>query len=262
MGGYSYGSSLQVALDEDGVLLATLNRPRKKNAFDGELRHGLRDLFQRAGRDVEVRCFVLTGAGGAFSSGADLTAEDRRPWPTSAAEPAFAWCLDLLQMPKPTIAAIDGVAAGGGLGLSLLCDIRICTDRARLIPLWLKRAIHPDDLVTWTLPRLVGYSRALTWLYLADDIPLDECLQCGLVQEICSAGDLQGKASGLATRLARSPTTHLALAKQAVLKGLNEDPFGAAMLESWGQDRARDTEDNKEGVRAFREKTTPDFKGH
>ena len=124
---------------------------------------------------------VWTGAGRGFCSGADLSGDSGATWPTSAEEPLFAWCLDLT-LNKPTIAAINGPAAGGGLGLALLCDIRICADSARLVPVWLSRAIHPDDLITWTLPRLVGYSRALKYLWLAEDIPLEEAQRIGLIE--------------------------------------------------------------------------------
>ena len=168
------------------MLTATLNRPERLNAFDGELREAIYNMLTDVRDDDNVRVLVLTGAGRAFCSGADLGAADQRKWPSRDHEPRFMWCVDLLEMPKPTIAAIDGVAAGGGLGLALLCDIRICSDRARLIPIWNKRAIHPDDLVTWTLPKLVGYSRALTWLYLADDIPLEDARSTGLVMDVCA----------------------------------------------------------------------------
>jgi len=256
---YDYCEELRVELDADGVLLATLNRPEKKNAFNAALRQAIRDLLRDAKSDERVRVLVFTGAGGAFGSGADLS--DLSPWPSSTTEPLFAWCLDLLEMPKPTIAAISGVAAGGGLGLALLCDIRICSDTARLIPVWLQRAIHPDDLVTWTLPRLVGYSRALTWLYLAKDIPLDEAEQAGLINKRCTDDALMATTMELARTLAKAPTAHLALTKQAVLRGLSREPWDAAMIESWGQAKAFDTEDFREGIAAFHEKRRPVFRG-
>ena len=258
---YEYCDALRCEQSASGVLTATLNRPERKNAFNGELRVAIRDMLSDAREDDSVRALVITGAGGAFCSGADLTAEDRRPWPTRNAEPMFAWCVDLLEMPKPTLAAVEGVAAGGGLGLALLCDIRFCSSDARLIPIWSKRAIHPDDLVTWTLPRLVGYSRALAWLYLAEDIPVDEALATGLIREVCAPEDTLPRAQQLGERLAAGPTRHYALTKQAVLRGLTRDPKDAAMLEAWGQDRALASDDFREGIEAFKARRDPNFKG-
>ncbi|MDE0223647.1 MAG: enoyl-CoA hydratase/isomerase family protein [Gammaproteobacteria bacterium] len=261
MPNYQYCDALQAELSETGVLTATLNRPERLNAFDGELREAIYNMLADVREDGDVRALVLTGAGRAFCSGADLGAADQRKWPSRPHEPRFMWCVDLLEMPKPTIAAIHGAAAGGGLGLALLCDIRICSDRARLIPIWNKRAIHPDDLVTWTLPRHVGYSRALTWLYLAEDIPLDEAKSTGLVMDICSPEDLMPRAQALAEKLAAGPTLNYALTKQAVLRGLLREPKDSAMIEVWGQNRASESEDREEGVRAFRERRAPVFKG-
>lgn len=258
---YQYGDSLQTELSETGVLTATLNRPERLNAFDGELREAIYNMLGDVRDDGDVRALVLTGAGRAFCSGADLSAPDQRKWPSRPHEPRFMWCVDLLEMPKPTIAAIHGAAAGGGLGLALLCDIRICSDRARLIPIWNKRAIHPDDLVTWTLPRHVGYSRALMWLYLAEDIPLDDARSTGLVMDVCAPEDLLPRAQALAEKLAAGPTLHYALTKQAVLRGLIREPKDSAMIEVWGQNRASESEDREEGVRAFRERRAPVFKG-
>ena len=258
---YGELSGLLVTRDSKGVVIATLNRPERLNAFDGGLRYSLRHFIDRATRDEDARAVMLTGAGRAFSSGADLGAEDKRGWPTGLSEPAFAWCSDLLQMPKPTVAAINGVAAGGGLGLSLLCDLRICADDARLIPVWNRRGIHPDDLVTWTLPKLVGYSRALYWLYRASDIPLEEAVSTGLILECVPNKHLHSRATQLTEELAAGPTTQLALTKNAVLKGLISTPIDSALLESWGQDRTSMTSDRVEGVKAFLEKRPPQFTG-
>ena len=252
---------LTATLDDAGVLVATLDRPERLNAFNGPLRRSIRRLIDTVATDDDVRVLVITGNGRGFCSGADLTAEDRSPVPVAPHDPAFAWCVDLLEMPKPTIAAVNGVAAGGGLGFALLCDIRICSTEARLLPIWMKRAIHPDDLITWTLPRLVGLGRAYEWLYLADEIPLDEARAAGLVRTVVEPDQLLPTTLELAHRLAAMPPMHLALTKQALLKAQTGDPWAAATIESWGQAKALSSDDFREGVAAFRERRQPRFTG-
>ena len=257
----NYPEELQVDHRDNGVVIATMTRPEVLNALNGSMRIAIRQLVTDVKSDSSVRALVLTGAGNAFCSGADLRAEDSRPWPRGPADPEFSWCVDLLEMPKPTIAVINGVAAGGGLGIALLCDFRFCSDDTRLIPVWSKRGIHPDDLITWTLPRLAGYSRALKWLYSGDDIPLEDAVHCGLIEPLVPKTELMDKAAGLADQLAAGPTVQYALTKQAVLKSLVREPWDSAALESWGQDKARQTQDFKEGIKAFQERRPPEFKG-
>ena len=261
MPSYRAYDDLQTEIDDDGVLVATLDRPERLNAFNGPLRRSIRTLLDDVVGDDDVRVLVLTGNGRGFCSGADLTAEDRSPVPAAAHDPAFVWCVDLLEMPKPTIAAVNGIAAGGGLGFALLCDIRICSTEARLLPIWLERAIHPDDLITWTLPRLVGLGRALHWLYLAEEIPLDEAERSGLVQSVVAPDALLPAAHDLASRLAAMPPMHLALTKRSVLRGQTREPWDAAVIESWGQTKAFASDDFKEGIAAFKERRPPRFTG-
>lgn len=261
MTNYADYDELRTDLDDDGVLVATLDRPDRLNAFNGPLRKSIKQMIDEVAVDDAVRVLVITGEGRGFCSGADLTAEDRSPVPVAPHDPAFAWCVDLLEMPKPTIAAVNGVAAGGGLGFALLCDIRVCSSDARLLPIWMKRAIHPDDLITWTLPRLVGLGRAFEWLYLADEIPLDQALAAGMVQSVVEPEQLMSTTLDLAHRMAAMPPMHLALTKQALLKGQTSGPWEAAAIESWGQTKALGSDDFKEGVAAFRDRRPPKFTG-
>ena len=256
-----YPEELQVDHRKNGVVIATMNRPEVLNALNGSMRIAIRQLVTDVKKDPSARALILTGAGNAFCSGADLRAEDSRPWPRGPADPEFSWCVDLLEMPKPTIAVVNGVAAGGGLGIALLCDFRFCSQGTRLIPVWSKRGIHPDDLITWTLPRLAGYSRALKWLYSGDDIPLEDAAHSGLIEPLIEESILMDQAIEFADRLAAGPTVQYALTKQAVLKSLTREPWDSAALESWGQDKARQTQDFKEGIKAFQERRPPEFKG-
>ncbi len=260
IGSYQGYEDFLVEKRPDGVVIGTLNRPEVLNALGGGLRLSIRRFIHEVGQDPEARVLVFTGAGRGFCSGADLTTGGPG-WPAAPTDSGFAWCVDLLSLNKPTIAAINGAAAGGGLGLTLLCDIRVCSDRARLIPIWLKRAIHPDDLVTWTLPRLAGYSRALKYLWLAEDIPLDEAERTGLIEKVVPADQLMEYTLNLASRLAKGPLLHMGLTKQAVLKQLQHDPWQAAMYESWSASRAASSPDGQEGRAAFRERREPAFKG-
>lgn len=261
MSPYRSYEELTAHIDDAGILVATLDRAERLNAFNGTLRRSIRRLLDDVATDNDVRVLVITGAGRGFCSGADLTAQDRSPVPAAPHDPLFAWCVDLLEMPKPTIAAINGVAAGGGLGFALLCDIRICSTEARLLPIWMKRAIHPDDLVTWTLTRAVGLSRALRWLYLAEEIPLDEAEATGLVDSVVAPDRLLDEAMTMAGQLAAMPPMHLALTKQSVLRGLTREPWDAAAMESWGQTKALSSNDFKEGIAAFKERRPPRFTG-
>ena len=261
MSSYEGYTGVAVEARADGVVVATLNRPERLNSFNGVMREDIHRLLGEVASDNEARVLVMTGAGRAFCSGADLTAEDRRGWPIPAHQPGFEWCTQLLEMPKPTICALNGLAAGGGLGLALLFDIRVCADDARLLPIWMKRAIHPDDLITWTLPRLVGYSRALEWLYTAEEIPVGVALASGMVNHVRPTDEVLPAALELATELAAGPPMHMALTKQAVMRGLSGTGRESALLESWGQTKALASHDFQEGLAAFKEKRPPVFQG-
>ena len=262
IGSYEGYEDFLVEKHDNGVVVGTMNRPERLNALGGGLRPSIVRFIREVRDDPEARVLVLTGAGRGFCSGADLSPDGSgEQWPAGLQDPRFAWTAELIGLRKPTIAAVNGAAAGGGFGITLLCDMRIASDRARFIPIWLKRAILPDDLVHWTLSRLGGYSRALKYIYLAEDIPLDEAERVGLVEKVVPHEEFWDYTMEFAGRLAKLPPIHAGVMKQTVLKSLFLDPWGTAMLDQASGSFVAGLKDGEEGRAAFRERREPVFRG-
>ena len=187
----------------DGVVTATMNRPERRNALDAELFEALRALFVEVGERADDRVLVLTGAGGAFSSGGDLTpaapsGDDARTVLRRFGRTAQA----LFDCPKPVIAAVDGVAAGAGMSLALGCDLIVASDRARFALLFVRRGLALDCGASWLAPRRVGPGRAAELALLGDWVDAVEAERIGLVNRVVAADDLAAAAHEWAARLA------------------------------------------------------------
>jgi enoyl-CoA hydratase/carnithine racemase len=248
----------------DHIAAVTLNRPDVRNAMNTALREAMLARFTALATDDDVRVIVVTGAGDrAFSAGADIRESVEPLVPTQFREQRrridFRQAMD--RCPQPIIAAIRGIALGGGLELALACDIRIAADDALLGLTEINLAIIPGGGGTQRLPRLIGRGKALEMILTGARIGAAEALHLGLVERVVPAADVKTAAQELARELAGKAPVALRYAKEAVVKGLEMSLADGHRLEGDLSTLLRTTEDRLEGARAFLEKRKPNWKG-
>lgn len=247
---------------EGSVATITLNRPAVLNALNRDLMGALRQAVDSAARDADVRAVVVTGAGRAFSAGADLASSGPRTDSGTLLRDVYhPVILAMRRMPKPIITAVNGVAAGAGMSIALAGDIILAGQSASFLQAFSKIGLVPDAGGTWFLPRLVGDSRARAMAILAEKIPADDAERFGLVWKIFPDEQLLAEAQKMAAHLAAMPTRAYALIKQAYSATQHNDLPAQLELEADLQVQAGATEDFKEGVAAFLAKRPPQFKG-
>jgi 2-(1,2-epoxy-1,2-dihydrophenyl)acetyl-CoA isomerase len=244
-----------------GVLTLTMNRPERKNALDRALADALVAALDEAEASADVRAVVLTGAGDAFCSGGDLGGGPDPGHSLSIlrriARPAEA----LYRFSKPTLARVDGVAAGAGWNLALGCDLVVASERARFAQIFARRGLTLDMGGSWLLPRLVGLHRAKQIAMLAEWHSAEQALALGLVNRVVPAAGLDAAVDEWARRLAAGPPVALALTKRLLGESLGRS-FGEAIeAENAAQSVNLGTQDTREGFRAFFEKREPRFEG-
>ena len=247
--------------DHDGLLVLTLARPERLNALTPELLHQLRDALRSAARSDAVRAVLLTGEGRAFSAGQDLGAvpQDRDYSRVLADYIPVIEAFHALE--KPTVAAVNGVAAGAGMSLALACDLRVMAKGAFFQTAFSGIGLVPDAGMSYFLPRLVGLSRALDWCYRSPRIGPEEAVACGLVSAVFPDESFLQAALDFARPLANGPTRAFALTKRALWRNLDVELSDALRYEARSQALAGATEDHAEGLAAFREKRQPRFRG-
>ena len=250
------------------ILTITLNRPQKLNAFNHELFTELLHAFDRADADDEVRVIIVTGAGRAFCAGADLSggAETFRRNAEQAdgaphRETGGMLTLRIFDCTKPVIAAINGPAIGVGLTMTLGMDIRLAADSARFGLVFARVGIVPEACSSWFLPRLVGISQALRWIYTGEVFGAEQALAHGLVSEVHPTDGLLNAARALAADIAANTSgLSVALSRQMLWKMLAaEHPMAAHRVESRVIRDVAGRADAQEGIRAFLEKRPPRF---
>ena len=251
---------------DDPVAIIRLNRPERLNAFTRSTLAEIRSAVEAAAADRRVVGIVITGAGRGFCAGLDVevltevTSSDEPPATTPPDEVPGMFTY-LLEVPKPVIAALNGVAAGGGLILALMSDLRFAASTASLTTIFLKRGLAAEHGVTWLLPRLVGLSRALDLIWMSDRIGAEEALRIGLVDRVVEPENLLQSACDYVRRLAEtSPPVSIAAAKRLVYGHVGTDYATALRETEVVQNELAVAPDASEGTRAFLEKRTPRFK--
>ena len=249
------------------VLTVTLNRPDKLNAFNEPMHQGLQAAFAEAEADDGIRAVLITGAGRAFCAGQDLS---ERVMGEGGDPPDLGETLERLyeplvrriaDLPKPVVAAVNGIAAGAGCNLALICDLIVAGRSAQFIEAFCRIGLVPDAGGTWALPRAVGMQRALGMALTGDAIDAERALAFGLVWQVVDDDALLDEGLDLARRLAAGPTTALGLTKRLLRSAPTNDLEAQLALEREAQREAGRTADFREGVRAFVEKRDARFSG-
>ncbi|MFR9773743.1 enoyl-CoA hydratase/isomerase family protein [Nocardia sp. SC052] len=254
---------------DGGVATLTLNRPAILNALSWASWAEIETVIARVNTDDDVKVLIVTGEGRGFCSGTDLSgldpgaAADSRPrrGRSGKIRSRELTTADVYHCKKPVIAAVNGVAAGGGLSLALACDIRIASTNASFSAVFVRRALVADTGTTWYLPRIVGVDRALELIYTGRMIEAAEALEIGLVTEVVTHDMLLERATELAREIAAGPSFVIELDKRLVRESFGRRLEDQIELEQMMRIRTRDTEDAKEGVQAFRERRRPIFRG-
>ena len=261
---------------ENGVLWITLNRPDAGNAMKAEMRNQIADWLDEASGDPTVRAIVITGAGEkGFCTGADLRGGRTQAAPRPEGVPErivgdaarmirTGWQRlvgSILDCEKPVIAGVNATAAGGGMHLALACDLVIMAEEARLIEVFVRRGIAPDAGGAYLLTRLVGPQKAKELFFFGDDVSATDAERIGIVNKVVPRAELEKTLTEWAERLARGPTKAIGFAKWLTNRALDSDRHGAFWDEGYAQELTNTTEDSTEGMRAFAERRSPEFKG-
>jgi enoyl-CoA hydratase/carnithine racemase len=254
------------------VLTITLNRPERLNAWTAQMGSELREAFDRADADDEVRAVIVTGAGRGFCAGADLeSGGDTFDYRARTGEAAGVGApprdnggqltLRIFESTKPVIAAINGPAVGVGATMTLPMDVRLVSETARMGFVFVRRGIVPEACSSWFLPRVVGISRAMEWVATGRVFDAQEALEGGLVRSIHPPGELLDAAHALAREIAdNAAPVSVALARQMMWRMLGaEHPMIAHRADSRGLFMRGQAEDVREGIAAFLEKRPADF---
>ena len=254
--------------DDKAVRTLTLNRPAAYNSLTIVLKNELLAALRAAAADESVRAVVLTGAGKAFCAGQDLKEHvallaSGDPAPLSTVDEHYnPITLTIARMPKPVIAAVNGMAAGAGASFAYAADLRIAAESAKFLMAFANVGLTADSGGSWTLPRLIGYGRAMEMMLLAKPVDAARALEIGMVSQVVPDADVLAVAQELATRMAAGPTTAYATIKAALQVAAGTDLPSALVEEARGQTAAGATDDHREAVEAFVAKRNPDFTGH
>jgi enoyl-CoA hydratase/carnithine racemase len=250
----------------DGVGEITLNRPENRNSMTEDVLEGLQAAIEKLRADGDLRCVIITGRGRSFCAGADFKSGAQRGGeglaPHERSMAMYEPFLGVLEIEVPVIAAMQGHAVGGGLGLAIVCDLRVANESARYGANFTRLGLHPGMATTYILPRLVGLPRAAEWLFTGRLMSGAEAAEAGLANYACSGPDaVLEKARELAGEIASAAPLAVRWTKKSLYRGIDWDPRSAAEFEAHAQSRTLETSDAKEGIAALLEKRDPVFQG-
>lgn len=252
------------------IATVTLNRPDKLNSLNAALREEIHAVCDRIHDDDDIRVAILTGAGRGFCAGADLTG----PRPEGAETPSqnerlddFGWvgrlASRIYQLGKPTVAVMNGVAAGAGMSVSLACDLRVGSEVSRFKTVFAERGLSPDTGMSYFLPRLIGYGRAADLIFTSRDVRGEEAYRLGLLDRFVAEGDMMSCAREVASQMAALPPMAIRSSKRVLQSNMDLDFHRALINESSGlQFARRSPADQKEQRASFLEKRKPKFTGN
>lgn len=256
-----------IAEEKNGVGYLTFNRPKALNSFNVDMHREVAEVLSQWTKNPDVRCVVISGEGRGFCAGQDLG--DRVVDPNAEA-PDLGYSIEtyynpliktIVNMPKPVICAVNGVAAGAGANIALACDLVIAAKSANFVQAFCRLGLVPDSAGTWFLPRAVGHARAMGLTLLGDKLPAETAKEWGMIWDVVEDAELKTKVTELAERLAKQPTFGLSLIKKAIHQSSDNTFDEQVLLERDLQRIAGRSEDYREGVQAFMNKREPNFKG-
>jgi len=251
---------------KEHVAVITLNRPEAKNAFSPEMIRLWREYLEKAKQDNAIRAIIVTGNGDTFCSGGDIRdmAEGKlQSWDMKR----FLWdgvhriVFALEDLDKPVIAAINGAAMGAGMDMAIMCDLRVCSEKAKLAESYIMMGLVPGDGGAYFLPRVAGLSKALELLLTGDVISAEEALRLGIVNKVVSRDRLMAEAMKLAEKIAARPPLAIRMTKRAVYQGLTSTLRSHLDYISSQISLLSETKDHQEAARSFLEKRKPKFEG-
>lgn len=245
----------------DGVVTITLNRPEKKNAANDQMWDELQATLDEVARSTDDRVLVITGAGDAFCSGADLSSGDLSDEGLARMRRIGNVALTLHRLPKPTIAKVRGVAAGAGCNLALGCDLIVAGDDARFIEIFSKRGLSLDFGGSWLLPRLIGLHKAKELAFFADTVSASDAERLGLVNRVLPDAELDAFVDDWSARLAAGPPLAMGMSKQMLNNAYAIGMEQALDAEGRAQTVNFATQDFVEAVTAFMQKREAKFQG-
>ena len=245
--------------------IITLDRPERRNAITLGMLQNFPNVIDEVSKNLEAKVLVITGAGRGFCSGFDVGSQSTFARKGEDRNPPFelmgSLVLPVVKLGKPTIAAINGAAAGIGVSLAAICDIRIASRNARFISAWAKVGLIPDEGGTYLLPRLIGMARALEFMYLGSSMDVMEAERVGLVNRVVAPEELMPAAIELGDEIAKGPPIALRLMKEAVYRNFIRELEEQIDFERHAQTICNASDDHREGVAAFLEKREPLFRG-